>query len=952
MRYWRIAWALCLVLIVVGPPVASAGMCVVGGQRYKLMGETIDWSMKVGGGQTCTRDFRFNTALSNSPGNIAVEEIKLVAAPQFGQIRIQSASFSYEAQPNFSGRDMFVVAVFGKLHGIPGSSTIRVSVSVSGSSSVLADPGSQARLPVPAPASGALGLPEQENASGPLKIGGGGYNTGIQICPDGTMASRVNSAFAYIGTVSGGVWTNVVTTKTVPGGVYGVGTQGVSEIQLACSNTQIVYMKLNGYMLKSTDQGANWTHLAGWTHNSNENPNAPFSGAFGPLIAVDPQNPNVMLTGSPGPSAGQQMYYTTDGGITFNAISARSIAQSTVFGAPYYGLFIVAFDPSSSVSAGQKQGIWVCSYGNQCYHTIAGPAGSWIQTSGGPTTAIFLRVDQRGTVWANDSTGNLWRYDGSWTEVLASGAGGGGPYGVSVTDISNVNNVWAIDYNGDVNFSANGGSSWSGISAAHSVSASDVPWLASNITDQSDMSAAGGAVFDPTGSGKVYVGAGTGVFKATLPTANVPSAAIAWTSVTAQQESLVATTVLSPAAGQVNVFSWDRAAFRTTAPGIYPSNQAGYPFDIGIVGGWSADYAAGSPSTLVMIAASNNGGAGTGLFMDLSGVSTDGGSTWTPFGATSSTSNMVGTGSKTWIVPAGLSISNGDRIQIYGASNLAIFMNGIATYSGTRLTLSVDNFRGSGTYTDWIIHSVPKEVISGKFGGCIAAADTTHFLWLPLQNAANPWYTTDGGVTWAAISIAGIPVSGSTGWGPNELGGTGGCQVTADRVLTDTFYLYNTSSTQPGVYTCTTGSGLNCSRTFAATISTGASPRIKSVPGKAGHLFWSGSDGSSNNNFQHSTDGGAHWAVVTDGVNKFSNVQAFCFGAVFPEQSYPSIYLQGNDGSNLGFYMSKDGGTKWSLIAKWPNDNYGIVADCAGDPVTPGQVYMGFNGSGYAYYGK
>jgi hypothetical protein len=101
-----------------------------------------------------------------------------------------------------------------------------------------------------------------------------------------------------------------------------------------------------------------------------------------------------------------------------------------------------------------------------------------------------------------------------------------------------------------------------------------------------------------------------------------------------------------------------------------------------------------------------------------------------------------------------------------------------------------------------------------------------------------------------------------------------------------------------------------------------------------------------------STDGGFSWTAVKDGPNLITNVQGFCFGANSAGESYPSIYFFGFDGSNLGFYMSQDGGMKWTKLASWPNGNFGIVSDCAGDPMTAGRVYLGFNGSGYAYYGN
>ncbi|WP_232629167.1 hypothetical protein [Methylobacterium sp. Leaf118] len=73
--------------------------------------------------------------------------------------------------------------------------------------------------------------------------------------------------------------------------------------------------------------------------------------------------------------------------------------------------------------------------------------------------------------------------------------------------------------------------------------------------------------------------------------------------------------------------------------------------------------------------------------------------------ATSSTSNTVGTGSKTFAVATGLALAVGMRLRIARTADLAgTSMDGLITaYSGTSLTVTVDGSRGSGTYTDWTI---------------------------------------------------------------------------------------------------------------------------------------------------------------------------------------------------------------------------------------------------------
>lgn len=71
---------------------------------------------------------------------------------------------------------------------------------------------------------------------------------------------------------------------------------------------------------------------------------------------------------------------------------------------------------------------------------------------------------------------------------------------------------------------------------------------------------------------------------------------------------------------------------------------------------------------------------------------------------TSSTSQAVATGSKTFTVPAGLTLVPTLSLRIWSAANAANNMEGtITSYSGTTLVFSSNFAAGSGTHTDWQI---------------------------------------------------------------------------------------------------------------------------------------------------------------------------------------------------------------------------------------------------------
>jgi len=795
-----------------------------------------------------------------------------------------------------------------------------------------------------------------------LKVGAGGFASGIQLNPDGTGAVKTNSGGGYVRSSSSSPWLPVISTTSLPKGVYGaqVGFATPSELRIAPSNTRTLYMKLNGYVLKSGDFGASWSKTAFPQVPSNmEDPNAPNSGVFYPMIGIDPANANTVLAGYPGNTARLSgVHYSTDGGATWKLIPVSSIPHSGTTN-NLNGYFLIAFDPSTT-SGGNTPGIFVCGFNNGCYHTTTGPAGTWTSiVSGGPTAVQTLSCDQFGVAWVTDTNGNIWRWkSGTWTKVLSS------RYASVATDPSStsqgVSHVVAVDYNGVVNVSLDGGTTWFGESRYPSIfSATDIPWLG-NFNYQ--YSSAGPSVFDPSGSPpfKLVNVNGIGIWSTTPPTSNVRSTAVTWRSLSAETETLVATWVLAPPGGKVNTFAWDREQFYNPDPNSYPSRPAYQVQDI--IGAWGADWASSSPSTLIMAANSNNGGSfGHCCYLDMSGVSNDGGNTWTPFGVVVTTRLSTDIGSQTLCGSGctalqGLNFAVNDRISLFRADDYSVRLNGTITAYNTgtgRMTVNFDNAPQSGkSLSNWLVHTIPSAVLTGNVGGCMAASTASNWIWIPTNNVAKPYYTTNGGVTWNQITIAGIPTAGTTGWGGFRQG-PAQYNCAADRVLPNTYYLYNYSL---GLYTCTISGTPSCAKTF------GASPTgheaglaiLKSVPGHAGHLFFSDNlgtcPGAEGDPLKRSIDGGAHWSTVMNGGFTINGVNAYGFGSVAAGQSYPTIYVAACSGPNYGIWMSKDNARTWTNLG-YPDNNYIIVHDLDGDKSIEGKVYVGSNGNGFYYYG-
>jgi hypothetical protein len=80
--------------------------------------------MKIAAGRSCVHGVRFR--------NVEFQSLELVSPPRSGQISLQGPGFTYAAKADFRGEDSFSLAVFGAIYKTPGSSTIHVTVSVTG----------------------------------------------------------------------------------------------------------------------------------------------------------------------------------------------------------------------------------------------------------------------------------------------------------------------------------------------------------------------------------------------------------------------------------------------------------------------------------------------------------------------------------------------------------------------------------------------------------------------------------------------------------------------------------------------------------------------------------------------------------------------------------------------------------------------------------------------------
>lgn len=224
-----------------------------------------------------------------------------------------------------------------------------------------------------------------------LKVGAGGYLTGIDIAADGTMVVRTDTYGAYVWNGTG--WNQLVTTGSMASnGYYG----GTYEIRIAASSTNIFYMANTDGIYRSTDQGQNWTktNLPATVFNGNSS-----ERHDGQRMAIDPANSNFVIAGT----QSNGLWMTRDGGTTWSKVTA--VPQGTAGDGGYSGIYI------------KGSTIYVGTAGNGVYSSTDG--GTTWKAIGGPANASIATMSADGSYFASENgSGALWKYSGGVWSTL------------------------------------------------------------------------------------------------------------------------------------------------------------------------------------------------------------------------------------------------------------------------------------------------------------------------------------------------------------------------------------------------------------------------------------------------------------------------------------------------------------------------------------------------------
>jgi hypothetical protein len=944
-------FALLATLMSAGSRVAAAGACNLSGSPYRLTSDTVDWSMKIDREQNCSSDFQLNTILSSSPGNVAIDSVKLISSPQSGQVVINNTGFLYVAKADFQGRDTFTLAVHGVINGTRGSSTVHIFVSrIGGNHTISSATGhpiqgiAAAGIPhASAVSTGASSLraqsPSSEGTWSTLKIGAGGDLTGLDVAPDGVMVVRTDTYGAYLW--NGSQWQPLITSSSMPASflVPGLNAHGVYELQIAPSNSNVMYMVYDGYVLTSSNRGTTWTQ----TSFSQVAENSPFGPAgspaafkaWGPKLAIDPSNARIAYVGT-----GQSgLFATTDGGSTWASVSGIPAAtgdRSGNCGSTCFPGYVVLFDPAN-VSTVIAQ-----SYGNGIYESTnatSGASSTWtrINNASGPTTIFYATFSKTGDAfYCLDAGNDLWQYaNGTWTEMLTPNlAPYTKVYAVAV-DPKNSHHVIAEGYNGAhgdglLNESTNGGSSWGGWSCKSVFSRGDIAWQA----------VLGGVYanaifFDQSVSNKLYVNGQNDFWNTTFMTGITSSTTITWNSQGDGIEQLVANQIIVPTSGHPLVASWDRAVFAPTPGGGYPSTF--YVANVGVYAGWSIDIAPGT-SDVVLLSDGQYAG-----FREASAYSTAGG---LPFTSITAPSNATSSG-------------GGGSIAASTTSNV-IFAPGGETPSYST------NFGTSPTWTLINIPGISSWPGNGFFdNNRIVTADQVipNTFYIFHDGSGHGVYkTTNGGANWTQVYISREqPFSYSTGGNeimqavPGEAG--------------NLFYSSGTSAQPNTLWYRSTNGGAAWSP--VANVGGVSAFGFGAVPGgdytyptiyMVGWLDTTTSNGRlSGNTFTATVATGFNFTIGDPIIVENSSFSNELIGVVTSYNSSTGVLVEnvtrttGSTGSSnwtvnvYGIWRSFDDASTWTQIGPWPGGDMDGVRAIWGDPADAHRVYVGFAGSGYKY---
>lgn len=726
---------------------------------------------------------------------------------------------------------------------------------------------------------------------------------------DGTIVGSSNTMGAYLYKSSGGCagaaaggwgtayatscWEQLFTQTSAPLTLTQVNNllQGVLEITSCNNNTNDAYAYYNKQLwvttnLKAAASSRLWTAT---TLTNSISGNQGINAGTGPTLVCDPANPNVVYASTP-----------TGVNVSGNGLSGASATFALVSGIGTVGAIpdAVAIDPLSATGACAaisgsptcSRHFWVFTSGSGVRETYNGGT-AFTLTTGGPVTAAS-GCGQGGFCFSlkADQFGTLWAVIGDTKlyKYVPNGSAGGGTWTNSIPGTINTISEFAID-------PTSGSAGTLRIAAA---------------------GADGNIALSTTGAGS-WTGA-TGTMPITAPNpqppwiANVNQYAAGDTALAIQGLQFDASGNLWAVTG---IGAFDIVSASVAVNASWVSNNLGMEQFV-------ATHVTSCSGNAPVVGVWDRG------FFTMQSPDVFPTHYWPDFTYSSSFGIIQGG----WALDCAAATPN--------------FFSGWAAGFNNVPAKSTD---GGTTWTGWTS-------ISGattNIGGAFAASTTTNWVWVPAAAGAGQnqlLFTTNG----AATAWSGATISGQTTPYTNGVGH--GFPLAADSVTANTFCLIDSNN---NIFS-STNSGATFTKVSTAAISgVKYNDALKAVPGQAGVFYYSGGNagGSSTTfNLYKITKTTNECDTVTLVNANITNIYGFGFGAALPGgNGFPTIYYFGFKSGVQGLYEIDNGGTTANLISApaaaqtWPNNSSDFINDVSGDINVYGRVYVGFNGSGYAY---
>ncbi|MFC9325729.1 WD40/YVTN/BNR-like repeat-containing protein [Kitasatospora sp. NPDC057015] len=648
----------------------------------------------------------------------------------------------------------------------------------------------------------------------PLKIGGGGFVTGLVVHPrtPGVVYGREDVGGLVRWEESTRSWTQLLRADRVP--APRAADYGVESVAVAAGNDRVVYAAVGdggpeGRVLASRDRGEHWSDGGQrWLVEGN---NAYRTGPE--RLAVDPADDRVVYFGT----RTQGLYVSLDGARHWTQVAPGRVPAGDT--ANRVGVVSVLFDPASGRLHGRTRGVWATVAGAGVYHsTDAGR--SWQQvftdTARTPTDA---KIADDGTLYVAYGPGG-----GAGTSIrrftAAEPAGSdlttppqqGGSYFLGV-DTANSARLLAADdavRPGHLFRSLDGGRTWQVVE--FTLDYPDAAWPKS--TTEGGWLSTGTLVLDPTHPGRVWFPQGIGVWRG--DDAFTGGAPLHWDFVSSGIEEMVTYDLIAPPGGAPISAVADRNGFRHTDPDGYPAapiltDQFSAGTSLAYAGLRPGYVAAVSSDTRAQYAPLDAGWTSE----PASGYSTDGGVTWTRFA-----------GGKSDITRR-----YGGNIAVSADASSIVWMPTIPA------------------------NHAADPANAGRTGDDVKSFNV-------------PYVSRDNGQTWTAATGVdpGPGIHDMIWWGAKRA-------LDADLAAPGTFYLYTTRG--DGEFLRSTDGGATWARAAGTPPNSRGTDahvfgQIHAVPGHAGHVWASTAQGG----LWFTEDGGGSWSKAA----AVQEARAFGFG--------------------------------------------------------------------------